>query len=244
MSILKRLNMKTGMSFGAISLAPEAPFWAIGDVHGRHDLLVPILADLIATSEPVILVGDYVNKGPDSAATLRLLQDATASNQVIALRGNHEELLLRFLKRPRKHGNAWLQYGGQQTLESFGITGLPSAPSPRELLYARSALVDAMGDLVAWLESRPFIWQSGNVAVMHAGADPAQPLDDQPEKAFAWGHPDFERKVRNDSTWIVHGHRQVTKVQIKMGRIAIDTGAYATNKLSAVRFSKGAIETR
>lgn len=226
------------------TLAPDAPFWAIGDVHGCVDLLAPLLRDLMEGPEKIILVGDYINKGPDSAKTLDLLQEATATGQVIALRGNHEDLLLRFLRRPRQFGRSWINYGGLTTLESFGITGLTADANPAEFFEARDALTAALGPQIAWLETLPYVWHSGNVAVLHAGADPDMALEDQVQKAFAWGHPNFHSHHRKDGTWIVHGHRPVQAVRIRNRRIAIDTEAYVSGTLSAVRVSAGSVTVR
>jgi serine/threonine protein phosphatase 1 len=85
-----------------------------------------------------------------------------------------------------------------------------------------------------WLKSRPASWQTGNVAVVHAGADPTVPIYDQSVKTLYWGHSDFTKKRRRDGVWVVHGHTIVDAPEILRERIAIDTGAYATGRLSAV----------
>lgn len=223
------------------TLAPDTPFWAVGDVHGRDDLLGPLLDRIMADGIPVVLVGDYINKGPDSATVLRRLHRLSQDGQVIALRGNHEELLLRFLTRPRRHAKPFLRFGGQTTLDSFGQAALPmKAPLPANIV-ARDALRGAMGPVADWLVKCPYQWRSGNVCVMHAGADPALPLDAQPQKTFVWGHPRFADQPRSDGQWVVHGHAQVPQVTVQDKRIAIDTGAFETGKLSAVRISQGEI---
>ena len=229
-------------AFDGAPPAPDQPFVAIGDVHGRADLLAPILARAAAQDLPVVLVGDYIDHGPDSAAVLRLLQDRAAQMTLTCLRGNHEDLLLRFLRRPRKTGRLWLRYGGRATLDSYGIDDLPDQITLADLVTARDRLRGAMGATVTWMQSMPFWWQSGNVAVLHAGADPAQPLADQLPKAMAWGHPDFGLVARRDGVWCVHGHRIMRRLTIREGVVSIDTGAWKTGKLCAVLIGAGHIQ--
>ncbi len=221
--------------------APDQPFFAIGDVHGRLDLLNPLLDRLMSDSHPIILVGDYVDRGEDSAGVLQKLRHASQGGQVICLRGNHEEMMLKFIARPKKNGRIWLRFGGLQTLASFGIGGLTEQAGPDQLIAARDALCVALGDTLGWLQELPYLWQSGNVAVVHAGADPHLPLDDQSHRALAWGHPDFATVPRQDGIWIIYGHVIVPTAQIENGHAAIDTGAYATGTLTSIKVETGAI---
>jgi serine/threonine protein phosphatase 1 len=109
-----------------------------------------------------------------------------------------------------------------------------------ELARARDELVVRMGrEMIGWLRSRPLWWQSGTVGVVHAAADPGLALDAQERVNLLWGHKDFQRKPRSDGLWIVHGHTIVAAPQAVGGRVAIDTGAYATGVLSGVAFGDG-----
>ncbi|MGJ8543880.1 MAG: metallophosphoesterase [Sulfitobacter sp.] len=214
------------------ALAPDAPFVAIGDIHGRADLLQKAL-DRFAETQ-IICVGDYIDRGEQSAQVLALLH---AHPHVICLSGNHEEMLLNFLGHPEKYGPQWLRNGGLQTLASFGISGAGKAHAP-----LRDALKTALGpDLIQWLTSLRLYWQSGNVAVTHAGADPAMPLPDQSASTLHWGHPAFEKQRRRDGVWVVHGHTIVPAPLAANGRIAIDTGAYATGRLTAARITAAGV---
>ncbi len=215
-------------------LDPEMPFVAIGDIHGRLDLL-KVFLDRTPT-EQIVLVGDYVDRGDDSAGVLRLL---SAREDLICLSGNHEELMLNFIKSPERHGARWLRYGGLQTLASYGVSGMTETSANDAMVKARDQLLDAMGpETLAWLKSRPTSWQSGNIAVVHAGADPNVPIYDQSVKTLHWGHGDFLKKRRRDGVWVIHGHTIVDAPQNTKGRIAIDTGAYATGRLSAVHIDQ------
>ncbi|MEL6960637.1 MAG: metallophosphoesterase [Pseudomonadota bacterium] len=218
------------------SPAPDEQISVIGDVHGRLDLLEKALA--IAPGQ-IVLVGDYVDRGEDSAGVLRLLLDRP---DLICLMGNHEEMMLKFIDDPARHGAHWLRYGGLQTLASFSVTGVAETSGPEALKAARNGLQAAMGpELEVWLRSLPSSWQSGNVAVTHAGADPALPLAQQHDRVLRWGHSDFVKSPRTDGLWIVHGHVIEEAPQHAAGRINVDTGAYATGRLSWVTLADGAI---
>lgn len=238
----RAIQIKNHRSFDTANIAPDAPFWAIGDVHGHYDLLAPLLDDLMKTQEQIVLLGDMINKGPQSAAVLRLVKQACDTGRVVALRGNHEDLLMRFIDRPRIETKHMLLYGGSATLDSFGVHGLSNDMALWEMSKIRNRLVEKMGDVADWLPTCPYVWQSGNTVALHAGADPSEGIAVQTAKLFAWGHPQFENHARKDGIWVVHGHRPVTDITVQAGRIAINTCAGATGKLTAVRISKGRIE--
>jgi serine/threonine protein phosphatase 1 len=212
----------------------DTPFCVIGDVHGRLDLLQDLLAQL-PFDKTIICVGDLVDRGEHSADVLRFVQE---HDQISSLMGNHEAMLLNFLRNPETHGRRWMRNGGLQTLASFGVSGITQTSGADTLTRARDALYNAMGDdLIRWVSGLDSIAWSGNVAIVHAGANPAQPLDEHDPDTFIWGHPDFSKMPRRDGFWIVHGHTIVDDYTVKGGRISIDTGAYATGRLTAAVFS-------
>ena len=220
-------------------ISPDSPFCVIGDIHGCFDLFCQVLQRHKA-DYPVICVGDYVDRGDYSAEVLRFL---LAHPEITCLKGNHEAMLLSFLQDPQVEGRRWLQHGGLQTLASFGVTGIVPTSLGRELDAACNALKAAMGtDLISWLQDLPLSWQSGNIFVSHAGCNPYAPLAEQTEKDLLWGHPDFHRVRRSDGTWILHGHWIVRRPLTTAGRIEIDTGAYATGRLTAARVHAGKVE--
>ena len=217
-------------------LAPAGPMQVVGDVHGRLDLLRLIL-DARDPDLPLICVGDYIDRGEQSAGVLRLL----AEGPHVCLMGNHEAMMLDFLDAPEAAGQRWLRNGGLQTLASFGVAGVTVTSGPATLVTAAMALRRAMGDdLIGWLRALPLYHLSGNVAVVHAGADPARPIDVQ-SNSLVWGHADFARTPRNDGVWVVHGHTVVDRPIVAQGRVAIDTGAYATGALTMARIDAGAL---
>lgn len=224
-------------------LHPDAPFWAVGDIHGCSDLLDRILEQM--TDDPVVFVGDLIDRGPDSRKVLEKVFDLCSGDgqKYQTLMGNHEKLLLNFLKDPEGVGPSWTRFGGLQTLASFGISLSSSVHTDEACRDARDALIGEMGKpMIDWLTDLPCIWSSGNVHVVHAGADPSHPMTAQDRSDLIWGHRDFERTRRTDGQWVLHGHVIVPSPTQADGRIAIDTGAFATGVLTAAHVSRDTID--
>ncbi len=229
-------------------LAPDVPFFAVGDIHGSDQLLQNLLVKLTDVAHPdamLICVGDYVDRGEDSAAVLQRLYEmhSQSGGLMECLMGNHEHMMLNFLDDPVRHGSRWLRYGGLQTLASFKIAApRGSSVADAEWMQVRDAFKGALGaDLEDWLRNLPSQWITGNVAVVHAAADPELPIDGQDRSTLLWGHPEFDKKPRRDGTWVVHGHTIVDSAVSVDGRISVDTGAYATGKLTAALVEKAKV---
>jgi len=216
------------------TISPERELVVIGDIHGRMDLLCRALEQ--AKGAQVVCVGDYVDRGPESAGVLRLLQECP---EVLCLHGNHEDMLLRFLDDPTDRNARWFKHGGDTTLESFGIDWHKLKANHAAL---RDELVGVMGKpLIDWLRALPDHFVSGNVAVVHAGADPNMAIELQDRHTLLWGHPQFPKRTRRDGVWVVHGHTIVGEGFVRRGRIAIDTGAYATGRLTFARIARSSV---
>lgn len=225
-------------------IAPDQPFLAIGDIHGRADLLQRLERIILdeAPGLPAVFVGDYLDRGEQSAEVIDMLMSGSGqgAQPIHCLKGNHEEMCLNFLDDPERYGERWLRFGGLQTLASYGVK--VAAQDASGLKRARDDLAVAMGDAVIdWIRARPTLWRSGNICVTHAGADPARPLDAQTERALIWGHKDFAEKPRTDGQWVVYGHVITDRANAARGRIAVDTGAYATGRLTAALISPGSV---
>jgi serine/threonine protein phosphatase 1 len=223
---------------------PRTPFYAIGDLHGCVDLLETLLKRL-EPSVPVVFVGDYVDRGENSKEVLALLQGLNGDPdlRVQCLMGNHEDMLLSFLDNPEQYGRGWLRNGGLQTLASFGVAGVSELSSTEALISAGHQLRGAMGEAqISWLRHLPLFWRSGTVAVVHAGTDPEHSIEDQDRQSLLWGHPDFHQTPRRDRLWVVHGHRIVDEPLVRNGIISIDTGAFATGRLTAALIGNGSVE--
>ncbi|SHM61246.1 serine/threonine protein phosphatase 1 [Roseovarius litoreus] len=236
-SLLHRLGL--GRPGFDAPLAPDRAFVAVGDIHGMHDLLDALIAKLAteAPDLPLVFVGDYVDRGPDSAGVLRRLMeldpDATGGG---CLLGNHEAMMLEFLDTPDSAGRLWMANGGAETLRSFGIAD----PEDHPFETLRDRLRAAAGDaLLDWLAQRPLIWQSGNVVVSHAGGDPNLPIEPRRGHGLLWGHPHLFDTPRKDGLWMVHGHFILDAPVMKAGRIGIDTGAFQTGRLTAAIIEPG-----
>ncbi|MEO2038478.1 MAG: metallophosphoesterase family protein [Martelella sp.] len=221
---------------------PDEGFAAIGDIHGCADALAA-LWDKLAAAAPgmkIVHVGDYIDRGENSAGVLKMLhQRQTRDGDILCLKGNHEEMLLDFLRAPEEKAERWLRNGGLQTLESFKEISLGNALADRNFPVVRDALARQLGDMAGFLEAMPRLWKSGNVAVVHAGADPRKPLEHQRPANLTWGHPAFGQLPREDGTWIVHGHTVVERPIMANGVISIDTGAYAKGRLTAAIIRPG-----
>ncbi len=226
-------------------LRPDETFAVIGDVHGRIDLLDRLLDQIAALPiqpRSVVLVGDYIDRGEDSAEVLMRLKALSDIGSCIPLRGNHEDMLLSFLDLPEENGNRWLRHGGLQTLASYRVTLASPSPGPNDLRAIADDLKSKLGDdALTWLRRLNTYWQSGNVCVVHAAADPDQSIANQSKHVLLWGHKAFRKKSRADGVWIVHGHTIVPSPLVDQGVISIDTGAYATGRLTAALIETDAV---
>ncbi|MBT0958249.1 serine/threonine protein phosphatase [Alphaproteobacteria bacterium KMM 3653] len=214
---------------------PEVPVQIIGDLHGCIDALDG-LSNALDPDIQVVCVGDYVDRGEASAQVLSALMAKTsqASLPWVCLRGNHEEMLINFMDDPAQNGRRWLRHGGLQTLASFRVSGVTETSGETALRAARDALRSAMPDgMEGWLRRLPLTWNSGNLWVVHAAADPEREMTDQEPETLVWGDSAFLRAPRSDGNWVAHGHTVVDVPSAAEGRIAVDTGAYFTGNLTA-----------
>lgn len=224
---------------------PEQQTYVIGDIHGRADLLEQML-ELIdahiggtsATNPKLVFVGDYIDMGADSAVVLqrvRELHDSFPDN-VVCLMGNHERMLLDFLDDPATRGPRWMRAGAAETLRSFGVatSDLEDNPDYDAFPAAAQALRRRLPTgLLEWVGALPLSYCSGNLWVVHAGADPGHAMEDQSARVLLWGHPEFDSAPRGDGAWIAHGHTEVPAPSAEEGRIATDTGAWSSGRLTA-----------
>lgn len=211
---------------------PEEPICLVGDLHGCADLLTHLLARRRQhfPEHRMIVLGDMIDRGEDSARVLELLGEEAAAGAV-CLKGNHEEMFLAFLDDPIQAGRRWLRHGGLSTLASFGWRGVPSNGASRT--RAREVVCERMAaGTVDWLRGLRSSWQSGNLVAVHAGLDPDLPVEEQEASTLLWGHGAFGRRPRADGLYVAYGHTVVPRPHLRDGRLALDTGAYATGTLS------------
>ncbi|MFV0490440.1 MAG: metallophosphoesterase [Pseudorhodobacter sp.] len=225
---------------------PDAPIAVIGDIHGRADLLEDIIDQLSRQGQAgrmrLIFAGDMIDRGPESGTVLRRLFGLSARPgpfaMVQCLMGNHERMMLDFLADPAQNGARWLASGGDITLASLGLEphnrGEAAQTAETRLQALAASLAAELGSaLISWLSDCPLYWREGSLAVCHAGADPAQPVEGQTEETLLWGHSDFRKRLRKDGAWIAHGHFIVSQPQAEKGCIAVDTGAWRSGRLTA-----------
>jgi serine/threonine protein phosphatase 1 len=215
--------------------------YAIGDVHGRHDLLLQLL-DLIeadhrsrpAAKTYLVFLGDLVDRGPNSKGVLdHLIQNTPAFGRTIFLKGNHEEFFLGALDGDLNKLQSWLAYGGAECVESYGISGgwLINA-SPPDILARLGR--DVPKSHVDFLQNMADTFRFGDYLFVHAGIRPGIPLDQQTGKDLRWIREGFLDDTTCHGVTVVHGHTIVETVQEHSNRIAIDTGAYRTGVLTAI----------
>lgn len=226
-------------------LEPDQPFCAIGDVHGCFDLLEPLYTRIrseFGPDLPVIFLGDLVDRGLSSADTLDFVRNLTetAPASHVALKGNHELMMLDFLHAPADRGHRWLRFGGAETLQSYGIAVLTDDPDQADLeRYAFMLHDSAPPGLIHWMDCLPAHWQTGNMHCVHAAMAPDVSVLAQNPKVMIQGHRDFLRKVRRDGQTVVHGHTVVETPYAEGSRVAVDTGAFFTGRLTAAYIAPG-----
>jgi serine/threonine protein phosphatase 1 len=221
--------------------------YAVGDIHGCYDLMKDILGQVAADyaqraagRRPILIFcGDYVDRGPHSAKVMEALVWLQRRGEVDLhlLKGNHEQALLAFIEEPES-GPPWLRFGGQETLISYGV--LP--PAPEEgldgLARARDELLERMPAAhLRLLQRLELMVVVGDYAFVHAGVRPGAPLEAQEERDLLWIREGFLDAPGPFEKVIVHGHTWLSEQpQLAGHRIGLDTGAFATGTLTAMRF--------
>lgn len=221
--------------------------YAVGDVHGRADLLERLHATIAADMAPfldadpanrveLVHLGDYVDRGPASDAVLDLVaRPWPARVRVINLKGNHEQAMLDFLDEPLADAGRWFGFGGLEALRAYGVALDLSLKPDERLARAREALNRALPErhraLLAGLVSSH---RAGGFVFVHAGVDPRKPLDQQEDSALLWMREPFLSHPRPLARIVVHGHTVSKEPVVLPHRIGIDLGAYATGRLAAL----------
>lgn len=217
--------------------------YAIGDVHGRYDLLRRLHRTILADAahrgrrEAVAIhLGDYIDRGPDSRAVLdHLTGDPLPKLQTVYLRGNHDSWMQAFLD-DAEAGRGWLVNGGQETLRSYGVPTWSSDASLRELRRLRRDLLAVLpAGHRDFLQQLRLTWREAGYLFVHAGVRPGVPLQRQTAHDLtSIRRPFLTGQERFDGLLAVHGHTVVNTPQVHANRIAVDTAAYATGRLTAL----------
>jgi serine/threonine protein phosphatase 1 len=218
----------------------QTRIYAIGDIHGHIDLLKD-LAQKIAddlTARPVqnaqfVFLGDYIDRGPASNEVLSYLNTLMRRGGAVFLRGNHEEMLMRFLSDVNIM-EEWRRFGGLETLDSYAV--------PTHRVKQGFGYAEAQEDLknhmpqthLEFLEATLPFYECGDYFFCHAGIDPQRPLDRQNTRDLLWIRQEFLNSERQFMKKIVHGHTPVREIDNRKNRINVDTGAYRSGILSCV----------
>jgi len=237
-------RLAAGVSFGP----PVPPVYAVGDVHGRLDLFRKMESQIAADragEKLIVLLGDVVDRGPDSAGMIdHLLASPPPGISRVCLLGNHEDMALRFLQDPDPQAD-WLAHGGAEMLASYGVArDLDAIRSLSRKSLEMRIVAHVPEDHLRFLANLPTFMRAGANFYCHAGVDPALALGAQMRRTLLWSRrflddagappPDLP-----EGGLVVQGHVPVAAPQQKAWRVNVDTGAFSTGRLSAVRLSAG-----
>jgi serine/threonine protein phosphatase 1 len=227
------------ISANTASVPPGERVYAVGDIHGRLDLLDRLL-DMIAeyeTARPcanssVIFLGDYIDRGANSREVIeRLLQGIPGGLTAHFLRGNHEAIMLRCLEGPALFGN-WAANGGLATLRSYGVHASFAADARTVLGELRHVLPEAH---LGFLRGLKMTMEVGDYFFVHAGVRPGVPLANQAEEDCLFIREKFLKHRDSFGKIVVHGHTPVSEPEVFENRIGIDTGSFFSGRLTALR---------
>ena len=230
--------MTAGIDFTHACGPDGVRVYAIGDVHGRFDLLLQmhgaISSDLAAHATKdwrIIHLGDYVDRGPDSRSVLDMLVKGTRDPRMVALAGNHDLAFLEFLATPDP-ASLFALYGGRQTAQSYGVeTSFEPALIDRTHRDLVRAVPRSHGEFLGGLA---FAVTLGDFFFCHAGIRPGVELDAQDSNDLVWIRGEFHRFEGLHPKLIVHGHTPVAQPEIRANRVNLDTGAFQSGTLSAI----------
>lgn len=241
----RKLRVKSGRPKGP----PDQLVCVVGDIHGQLKCLKRLVnqfEDSVqryeSSQEQMVFLGDYVDRGLEVRGVLDYLIELRSRRNCVFLRGNHEQVLLEFLGDPDA-GKEWIRIGGLETLASYGV-GID---------FRRRASIDWLQvhdqfgssfpeEHKEFLESTEFCHSAGDFFFAHAGIDPTRSFSDQSTRDLLSVRGKFLDNKDVREKIVIHGHSHVTKPEIRRNRIGVDTGAYATDVLSAVLIWNESIE--
>ena len=238
--MLSRLFSKRRTSRGSEG-PPGCRAYAIGDVHGRLDLLVDLLARIEADNARrppaktwLVFLGDLVDRGPDSRGVVELLSARPPGfARTVFIKGNHEEFFLGVLGGDDSIVQHWLAYGGTECAQSYGLTGgwmLNASPAA----IMERLIEEVPPTHVRFLDQMADSFRFGDYLFVHAGIRPGVELEKQVSRDLRWIREGFLDDRRDHGVVVVHGHTIVERPEEHPNRIALDTGAYRSGTLTAI----------
>lgn len=237
--LLRRLSANVSAERNHVG-PPGKRLYAVGDIHGRLDLLDELLDQIERDirNRPVkvaalVFLGDLIDRGPESAAVierLRTLRDFPA--KLLFLQGNHEEVMLRVLEGEAGLAYDWLSFGGDACVQSYGVsdTVLQAMDEERIALTLRKAIPPAH---IEFLKSFGDTFRFGDYLCVHAGIRPGVAIEEQQPHDLRWIRQPFLSDGHDHGCMVIHGHTITDGVDLRSNRIGIDTGAYRTGMLTA-----------
>jgi serine/threonine protein phosphatase 1 len=214
-------------------------YYVIGDIHGRRDLFEAMIAaidDDDAQADPaevrIVLLGDLVDRGPDSAGVVERTRQWQSQRNVRVLAGNHEEMFLSAFEKPEALRH-FVKHGGRETILSYGLSVKQFGALSLDELFERlpEVVPQATRDYIAAFETMII---AGDYVFVHAGIDPDRPLDDQKRSDLLWIRDRFLSHEGPLEKVVVHGHTIFDRVMDCGNRIGIDTGAFRSGVLTAL----------
>jgi len=215
--------------------------YAVGDVHGRDDLLAELLARIERDSasraparQVLVFLGDVIDRGPGSAQVVEMLRTYRRPGvRLVFLTGNHEEVLLRILDGEEGLVADWLRFGGAECMRSYGVDPrrLKRTSPARAVATIRSAIPQADQ---AFLRGFDDTFRAGDYLFVHAGIRPGVPIAEQAQLDLRWIREPFLKAATDHGFIVVHGHTISEEVEERPNRIGVDTGAYRTGILTAL----------
>jgi serine/threonine protein phosphatase 1 len=214
--------------------------YAFGDVHGRLDLLDELLGRIAQdiSVRPVarplfVFLGDYIDRGPQSRETIDRLIAHGRDNECVFLKGNHEQVAIKCLS-DRSLFDQWTRFGGVETLVSYGV--LPKPPlDEQQIVRLQAAFHEALPQAhFRFFRDLKRSFACGDFFFVHAGVRPRVDLSHQKESDLFWIRDEFLSSSEDFGKIIVHGHTPTSEVEVAPNRINIDTGAFATGRLTCL----------
>jgi serine/threonine protein phosphatase 1 len=222
----------------SVSLPEQSRIYAIGDIHGRSDLVDRIAEEILRDlkADPIdrcvtVTIGDYIDRGPDSRGVLDRLARNPFPTELVALKGNHEDLFETFLRDPSITDD-WRRVGGLETLHSYGVAVAPlmMGKNYHEAAEAlRLVLPPAHLEFLGSLKTSLIV---GKYFLCHAGVRPGVPLNQQSEEDLLWIRAPFLESKADFGKIVVHGHTPTEKPEVLPNRVNIDTAAFMTGRLT------------
>jgi serine/threonine protein phosphatase 1 len=238
--VLKKLFARSEPPPRMVRLPAGERVYAIGDIHGRRDCLDQLLEAIDADDEArgpaettLVFLGDLVDRGPDSRGVVERAIKAAGSRRCVFLMGNHEEILIHTWEGDRRTAGLFHRVGGRETMLSYGISAHDYDGLDLPGLVAEVG-ARVPPEHIAFIRRFADSWRAGDYLFVHAGVRPGVALDAQSPADLRWIRREFLDDDRDHGAMVIHGHSITEAPDVQPNRIGIDTGAFASGKLTAI----------